>query len=805
MENWIKAVIGIIATFVVVSIAGLFIFSRVFNQTLPVYKGEKDFKGVNNEIKIYRDNNAVPYIFADGEEDASFALGYVHAQERMFQMDLFRRAGLGRLSEIFGSRTISFDLMFRTIGVDSLVKVALVNLKPEVRKILDSYSAGVNAYITEAEGKYPVEFDVLGYDPEPWKPEHSLIIGKILAWELNIGWWTDIVFADLIQKLGEEKVKEIIPDYPENAPFIIPKNISSMPKIDKAIVEIDRDFRKFMGISGNHIGSNNWAVNGARSISGKPIIANDPHLGLTIPAKWFIAVIKSKNWNAAGFTIPGAPAIIIGKNNSIAWSVTNVMTDDTDLYSERIDSSGKNYFFNDQWLPLKRKEFTIAVKDSESVSYIAKFTHRGPIISDIHPFNKMYGGKHIENRARLSLRWVGSEFHDEFNSLYLLNKAENWEQFKTALSGFSTPGQNFVYADSSGNIGYICAAKIPVRNLNSPTMIFDGTNPQSDWSGFVPYEQMPVIFNPIQNFIATANNKVKSDFQYHISNLWEPSSRIERITQLLNSKNKHSARDFGQYQNDFVSPYAKEITQFLLDAFKGAKIKDKNLQTTISLFENWNYELIEYSQVPSIYAIFFQFLLQNTFEDEMGEKIFAEYKFMANIPYRTILKMLNENNSIWFDDIKTKTVENRDFIIRKSLVDALDFLERNFGKDAKDWQWSKLHRLTIKHQFHGINSLVDKFIDIGPYSVGGDGTTIFNTEYSFNDPYDVVLGPSMRFIYDFANPNEFRAILPTGQSGNVLSDNYKDMTEDWLLGKYLRIKTDENFIRNSDYKVTILK
>ncbi|MGE5410644.1 MAG: penicillin acylase family protein, partial [Clostridiales bacterium] len=725
--------------------------------------------------------------------------------DRLFQMDISRRAAEGRLSEVFGKATVPYDIMFKTIGLDRTVYRDIGKLSVESRRMLEAYSNGVNAYIKEAKGKYPIEFDALGYDPYPWKPEHCLMIGKLMAWELNISWWTDITFTDLVQKFGEQKAGEILPDFPENAPAIIPSAIKNYPKgMPLSFIETDRSFREFFGFSGTHIGSNNWVVNANKSTSGKPIIANDPHLALQAPGKWYVAVIRASSWKADGVTLPGVPGIVIGKNQNISWVMTNAMLDDADFYIEHIDSTGKKYLLDGQWRDLKSTKYIIAVKDSERVELNVKETHRGPIISSIHPFRKMYPNKDRE-KVKLSMRWTASDFTDELSSILAINKAENWGEFTSALKSFSAPGQNFVYADKLGNIGYYCAGKLPIRSENSTTFVYDGASSANDWKGFVPFEQMPSLYNPENNFIASANNKIVKDFNYHLSNLWEPPSRIQRITELLTSKDKHSLNDFKHYQMDFVSPYAKELTDYIIGAFQNVKVNDANLRMTLELLKNWNYELNEFSQVPTIEQVFFQFLLRNTFQDEMGQSLFNEYVFMANIPYRSIMKMLKENDSPWFDNIKTQQVEKRDDIIRNSLVDALNYIEQLLGKDPQNWQWGNIHKVILKHSFHGKIGFLDNFIDIGPYSVGGDGTTIFNTEYSFIEPYNLNLGPSMRFLFDFARPEEFYIILTTGQSGNVLSKHYKDMTEMWLSGKYIKVITDENFVRNSGYKLMILK
>ncbi|MCX6174118.1 MAG: penicillin acylase family protein [Ignavibacteriales bacterium] len=815
MNKWKKILIGASATLLVLIIVFSIIAYLMLRKSLPQYNGEINITGLNNQVEVLRDNFAIPLIKAESDEDAAFALGFVHAQERLFQMDVARRAGEGRLSEVFGAKTISIDQMFRTVGIYKNVKANYEKLNPLSKKILVAYSKGVNAFIKTAKGNYPIEFDLLGYDPYPWKPEHSLVIAKLMGWELNISWWSDITFTQLVQKFGVEKAKELLPDFPENSPTIIPSGLEGVAAISSDFIKVDQQFRNFTGFVGTHIGSNNWIVNGKMSASGEPIIANDPHLAYTAPGRWYFAIIRSHDWNAEGFTIPGLPAIVIGKNKNIAWALTNVMADDADFYVEKIDSSGKNYFFNKSWRQLSIEKDTIHVKDTANVVYEIKRTHRGPIITDIHPFKHMYPNTGIKT-AQLSMRWTGLEPSDEMFAAISINKAKNWDDFKNAVRYFTVPGQNFVYGDDKGNIGYICAARLPIRNTNSPTLINDGTTDVNDWKGFVPYEEMPKLFNPPQNFIASANNKTLLNFKYHISNIWEPSSRIERITELLNSKPIHSKEDYKKYQLDFTSPYAKKLTKYITAAFDSVKVTDKNLKLTLELFHNWNYEMNPGSQVPTIYSRFFQYLIKNIFEDEMGVNLLKEYIFVANVPYRIIPKLLEENNSSFFDDVRTPQKETRDDIIRKSLVDALTDLEKNYGTDVANWQWGDIHKVTFKHMFHDKSGLLDKIINIGPFSIGGDGTTIFNTEYSFpelfesnrdltmlhrSEQYENILGPSMRYIFDFADPDHLEFILPTGESGHFMSDHYKDMSEMWLKGKYITVPLKEDEFKKSTINV----
>lgn len=822
MRTWLKVTIGIIASLIIIFVVGGYIFYHTLTASLPIYEGKLIAPALKQEVNIYFDSLAVPYIFADNDEDAAFTLGYLHARERMFSMDMIRRAGEGRLSEIFGVETLPFDKMFRTIGLSRTAEMIKSKMNPEALKLLEAYSRGVNFYLEEKKNEYPVEFDVLGYQPEKWKPEHSIIVIRMMAWELNLGWWTDLTFTELVQKLGEEKVKEILPDYPQNAPTIIPPEIKKFAQVNGNFIETDKAFRNFIGMTGTHLGSNNWVVNSQMSVSGKPIIANDPHLAYRAPGIWYAAVINSPGWNVAGVTLPGVPGVVIGKNNNISWTLTNIMTDETDLYFETLDSSRTKYKLDDKWKDLEIILDTIKVRNTGNVPIEIKNTHRGPIISGIHPYTFVFNNED-KIFPPISMRWLGNEFSDEMDAFLKINKAKNWGEFKSAVEKFNIPGQNFVYADKEGNIGYVFGGALPIRSDNASTFLFDGSTSKNDWNGFVPRNELPYLFNPSSNlpdgkagYIATANNKVIKDFKYHITNLWEPSSRIERITELLKLKDKHSVTDFMNYQVDIYSPYAKTIIPYILSAFENVEVKDENLLESLQLLREWNFEMDKYQQAPAVFLTFFDKLMKNIYLDEMGEDFYNQYIFLANIPYRNVLELLEKPNSVWFDDIKTNSIETRDDIIRKSMADALYKLETTVSKEVKYWQWGSLHNVTFKHAFSGVSWLLDDVTNIGPYEISGDGTTIFNTEYPFyksiekyplfrHEPFECVLGPSMRFIYDFANPDEFYLILTTGESGNIFSDHYKDMTNFFLQGKYMDIKTDEKSIMSPTNKLLKLE
>lgn len=815
MPNWLKITVGIVATLIIISISAGIIFFGMLKKSLPDYEGIIESEKIKEDIFIYTDSLGIPYITAQNDNDVAFALGYLHAKERLFSMDLYRRAGEGRLSEIFGRRTLKFDELFRTIGIFRTIKSNLNKYDKTTLSLLKSYAAGVNYFIENNQSKLQIEFDLLGYKPEPWTEIHSLIIIRMMAWELNLNWWADFIYAELIEKFGIEKVSEILPDVSEKDLNNIPKEFNKISELAQNFLQSNFELKEFFGVEGTQIGSNNWVVDGEKSSSGKPIIANDPHLPYSVPSKWYLAAIKTQDEILAGVTLPGVPGIVIGTNSHIAWALTNLMNDETDFYYEKIDSSRKFYYLDNNWHPLQIIKDTIKIKDNNPKVIQIFNTHRGPVISDVHQMTFFY----IENEKSfpaISMRWLGLEFSDEMLSFYKINKAKNFQQFKEAVSYFSIPGQNFLYADKEGNIGYIAGAKIPLRSNSSSAILSDGTKSSNDWIGFVSKNEMISYLNPANGFLATANSNHFDKLNYYITHLWEPSARYERIIELLRQKEKHSVDDFKNYQMDFVSKYAEQLVPLIISAFDGIRIKDENLKIALELFENWDYKMDAYAQTPSIYQVFLNHLLKNIFYDEMGDDLYNQFLFVANVPYRSLLKIL-KSESEWFNDVKTGKRYDKNSIIRKSLADALTYLETNYGKDIKLWQWGRIHKVMFKHPLSGAFKPADKLINIGPFEVGGDGTTIFNTEYSFakkpkmlsqffNNQFDNVLGPSMRFIYDFGTPDELNIVLTSGQSGNVFSEHYKNMTDMWLRGEYVKINISSDSFNSPDKKkLTIRK
>jgi len=829
MKPYKKVLIGLGIVFVLISIAAWFFVNRMITKSYPQMDGEITLPSVNQTVKICRDDFGIPYIEAMNEDDLFIGLGFVHAQDRMWQMDLLRRAGMGRLSEIFGTKTIKFDKMFRTIGIEELAKKLFAESSQETKRICSSYAKGINEFLRINKENYQLEFDLLAYKPEKWEPWQTFIMARLMAWELNMGWWTDVVYAQLAEKIPSEKLIQIIPEYPVDAPTIIKsaefgvRNLSralsrdaelkklSLPRFNSVksihnhlsdFYELNVSFREFMGWYDSQSGSNSWVVSSKRSESGKPILANDPHLIYSLPSKWYIVSLSSPTLSVSGVTIPGSPGVVIGKNKELAWGLTNLMLDDCDLFIESLDSTQTKYFFNSEYKNLVIKSDTIRVKDSADVIFKIKKAHRGPIIDQANEFSNE---AKIDNT--LSMSWTGYELSDEVLTFYKISKARNYRDFKNALKHFNAPAQNFLCADSDGNIFYKAAGKIPLRNNPFPLIPKNGETSEFDWKDFVHFEDLPEVLNPANGFIATNNNLPAHNLSYYIGTLWEPASRAERIQELLTSKEKFTTNDFIKFQNDVVSPHARKVARYILDAFENVEVKDKNLETALTYFKNWNAEMNQYDQTSGIYNYFYSELLKNTFVDEMGEELFKQFIFIGNVPHRVILQLLSKQyneqsrtadstiihqNPVsisWFDNINTDQTETKEEIIRKSLVEAITKLENEFGDDPRSWQWGKIHKVKFKHPFSGQSSIIDYLVDIGPFEIGGDQTTLNNTSFKFSEPYDNYLGPSMRQIVDLSKIDSSLIILTSGQSGHITHDNYSDQSRMWLKGKYIQFNT----------------
>jgi len=802
MSLRLKVVIGSLATLAFLALALLVFFYYLITKSFPTTSGSLDIPGLQADVKIYRDEYGVPNIYAGSDHDAYFAVGYVHAQDRLWQMELFRRAGQGRLAEVLGEPALKIDKMFRTLGIWKQAQRMSQTIDEKTREALQAYADGVSTYIRTQKGHYPVEFDLLNIEPESWTVDESVMISRLMAWELNYSRWVDLTLGELVERFGAAKANEIFPTWPEGAPLIVPDELRGKKVADlgRELLEADQAFRRLVGSSGFESGSNAWVIAGARSVTGKPILANDPHLMFSAPGRWYELHVSTPDLDVEGASIAGVPFVVIGRNRNIAWGVTNAMIDDEDFYVEQVDSleHPTRYRFNNAWRPIEQEVDTILVKDAPPVLLTIYRTHRGPIVNRMEPAAQF-------SRDLLSMRWVGYEISDEARAFYLIDRASNWKEFLDGLRSFAVPAQNFVYADVEGNIGYYTGGEIPLRKTKSPTLPFPGWTDAYDWKGFVPFDENPHLLNPPQGFIATANNRIVSDsYPYYLSNLWEPEWRIDRITELLQGQPKCSVEDFQRFQLDLLSPQAREIVPMILKAYEGQTVSDPDIQTALNYFRNWNDEMGAVDVPASLFQGFFVRMIQNTFEDEMGPELLAMYDTLAAIPMSVTTKLMEKGSSPWFDNVKTPQVDSMDDIIRQSLQDAIRDLRAAYGGELKEWQWGTIHQVEFPHVF-GANRLLRPIFNIGPFPVGGSHSTILKGDYRLKAPFLDYLGPSTRQIYDLADMNNGRAVTPPGQSGQVFQRHYADQVQLWLAGGYRRLTMDREAIERSKYDLLFLR
>ncbi len=825
----VKIIIGVAVALMFIALGGAVAVNHLVKRSIPDYQATKRLEGLSAPVQIFYDEFKAAHIVAETKRDLFFAQGYAHARERLWQMELQRRAATGRLSEVLGEGAIGFDKLFRTVGINRLAKAlwAWDGLSENSRIALSAYSDGVNAFLDEVRRKdasLPIEFDVLGYEPEAWTPEDCLAIVRLMGWELNIAWHIDIALAEIEHKLGKAKAMELYPDYPKNKPIIVAAQAN--PQAVQSLIafrERDSEFRAMFGALGSHIGSNAWAVTRTKSATGKAILANDPHLGFMTPSRWYEVqlVCKSENLNASGCSLPGTPALVLGKTDNLAWGLTNVMADDCD-------------FFLTSDTTFTEIVEEINVKNGEPVPLLVRLYNKngvsGVVISeDVRRSFQGLKTTAIPSLARekkvVVMQWTGFEKSDELKAMHDILLAKNWDDFRAALKHFAVPGQNFLYADTAGNIGYQPAVKIPIRLDKQGFSLRNADDSLQAWRGFIPFDSLPRLFNPPSDFIVNANNKlVGDDYPYYISALWEPPSRAERITELIQAKEKLSVKEMEAMQFDVVSPMARDLMPYLMNAI--ANDTTATHQRAIQYLKNWQYDFSEKEIAPTIFAQFLKQLLRNTFHDELGDDAYQNYLALINSPTRTIQRLLADSSiklvqrdsimveevmfSDWFDDIRTSDRrETRDDIIRKSFREAIEILTEKLSPDDANWQWGKVHTLTVRHLFgQKSNDGIAKFFNFETIPSIGTATTINNGEYYFRQPdpdgralvnLEHKVGPSSRRVIDLSNSNMFRSILPGGNSGEPASPHYSDQLPLWRKGELRDFITNPELFQSQTF------
>lgn len=821
--RFFKSLIGLIAGILVLGVSGVLFVVDQATESHTAKEGEFEVQLLQNDVSIVWNKFGVPHVVATSDHDAFFGLGFCHAQDRLFQMDFARRTAQGRLSEAFGRDLLPVDLYFRSMEIDGIAQRVYNTISADSRMAIDAYAAGVNAYLELHESELPFEFNALEYSPERWTGKDCLLMHRMMAWELSVASWLDVAYAGVAEKIGRSKASKLIPPWPQHAPTVLDtgalpsfasvygidevQHVSPFPR-DSTQEDLDslqhndslmmsmfqtlQTVRSAIGMQGSANGSNSWAWSrGTKRSQPRATLANDPHLTFSLPARWYQAHLTSPQLNVVGLTIPGLPFVVAGRNDHIAWGVTNIMLDDMDYFKGSVDpNSRKSFVMGDKSVPFTYIRDTIVVKDSTNVIYDRRYANNYAVVSDVHLFHSPAfthtTGFAIPDDQFLVCKWTATLASDEILAMYRLNKASDWDRFKRAVSIFTTPGLNFTYADTKGNIGVAPAGRIPLRQ-NHPQFADDIRTMKSAWTGYVMPDEWPRLYNPKRGWVFSANNKTtRSTFPY-VSSYWEPSSRAQRIAEVLHESEQHTALEAGILQKDIYSVYASELLPSLLhvvEPFRNAgSIEVKHALDTLA---QWNYKLDIQSVSASIYTVWQHVLTKNLIEDELGEELTSQVCFISSVPSKILWNCVVQGEHAFVDNVETSHVESMADIAFNSLVEALDTLQARFETtDMSAWHYGELHTVELPHRFGGIKPL-DAVVNIGPFPYPGDNTTVNNGEYKFTNPYEVHLGPSMRMIADM-NDSVLLCILPGGQSGQPLSGQYGNQVQLWLNGGTIRL------------------
>ncbi|MFN3604745.1 MAG: penicillin acylase family protein [Leptonema sp. (in: bacteria)] len=755
----------------------LFVVGAYFlvQSVTPSYEKDIDSEKIKNPIKIFRDEYQMPIVLAESEEEASFGLGYTMAQDRLFQMDLIRRAIQGKLSEILGESLIHMDKFFLTITAGRTLEEMYKDYPEEYKKQLQYFSDGVNTFIEQ--NPLPIEFRLLGYKPDLWTPIDSISIFYYMCFDLNTSYDTEILFYLLVDQLGFEKAKELYPDYvPKKGEILeLSKLSESNKEILFSFLEILEQSKEFL-ISERVGASNNWVIAPFKSETETPIVASDMHLSYGLPPIWYEAQVITPNFNVSGLLLPGIPTVVVGANENVAWAFTNVMADDADFYIEKLNPKNPNqYLYKNQYFNMEIQKKIFKLKNKEEVFEIKKTIH-GPILNSIYP---------LQTDEVFSMRWTAYDQYQAAIALYLANRAKNIQDIEKATEYFKTPGQNWVYADKDGNIGFTAAVAIPIRPGFNGLLPMPGWTGTYEWLGYVPTNLQPRIRNPKKGWIATANNKFSSSYPYVISNYYHYPDRYERIKEILNSKQKISIEDVQRLQTDIYSKLAEDILPILLQDLSDFDFS-KNLlsKKSYEVLQKWNYSTDADSIASSVFHVLLKYILKNTYEKHIGTKYYNQYLKKQFIPVNALRIQLQNPNSFWFDDPETTSKETRKDIIHKSFLDALEELNQ-FSKDFNQWQWGHLHLLEFNHPF-GKNKFLRYFFNKGPFPVSGSLSTVNPMDFSLNQnlPFKVRSGASERYIMLPGKMEDSLRILPGSVSENPLSFHYGNQIPLFLKNQY---------------------
>ena len=786
--RWINRAASLILALVVLATLG---GGYLFYRAMPATSGVEKLPGLSAEVRVWRDHFGVPHIFAASMDDAARALGYTHASERMFQMEILRRVGQGRMAEIQGAELLGVDKFIRTVGFYREAETSFSALSPWAQKRLTAYADGVNAFLDSHKNALPPEFLLAGDHPEPWKPADTLVIGKLEAYQLSQNFRLKILRSRLLKKFGPDETNWVFPTPKFGDP------ITTLPSLgDKhaASESIDEEIGVLTGIGRG--ASNEWVIAGSRTETGKPILANDPHLDLSAPILWYLARIVTPEGSVKGATIPGGPVFVLGQNDSIAWGLTTADSNVEDLFVETVDPSDpKNYLTPEGPKPFETQEETIHVKGGADVKLTIRTTRHGAVLSDISEDAASVGGP----GQAIALAFTGLGDRDTTVEAFLrINAARNWGEFLDALRLYQTPTQNLVYADVAGNIGFFNPGLVPARKSGDGSLPVDGASGAFDWAGMIPFDQMPQLYNPAIGFAFNANNAdFPPDHQPSFGFDYEETFRARRIQQFFDTISKHSVETSAAMQADHLSLDVKEMQPFIATI---APSTDWAREAQAKLMK-WDGVMAKDRPEPLIYTAFLSALHKILLEDKTGVPMGEKGPFAAT----TLISLMRDHAS-WCGFPGAPDPDCRKALGR-ALDDGLALLVKRDGKDMSQWEWGAEHQALLRHQVYAHVPLFDRLSDLSLPSSGGFYTLDRGGGSGAppDMPFARMIGGGFRGLYDLADPAKSRFMIATGESGHIFSSHYGDLTPLWNDVKSITLTGSENELKQAGGEELTLK
>lgn len=774
---------------------------------MPQTDGELALPGVVAPARIVRDANGIPHVFAASDRDAFFALGLLHAQDRLWQLEMNRRIVGGRLAEILGPAALDTDRFLRTLGVRRNAERVAAGLDDETRGALQAYADGINAGVSITRSqpwKLSPEFFILGVRPQEWTIADSIGWSTMMAWDLSGNHANELLRFALSQTLRTEQIAQLLETDP---PQPLPDLPALYAGIERAPVAQLLDAIPPGGIEG--IGSNNWVVDGRHSTSGKPLLANDPHLGLNSPALWYFAHLSAPGLDVIGATLPGLPAVVLGRNQRIAWGFTNTGPDTQDLFLERVDPADPSrYLTPDGWAPFAVRTETIRVKGAPDVAIQVRETRHGPVVSDVHAqLARALDGHRLSARHVLAFQWTALSADDRTVTAGLaLNRAQDWQGFLAALRNIAAPQQNIVYADVDGNVGFIAPGRVPLRKPENDLRGLapaPGWDARYDWTGFIPFEQLPQLYRPSDGTVVTANqNILPPGYPYFVSAEFTLPYRYDRIRERLAGRERHDVESFASIQSDVKSNAVAELLPILR---KAGAASDAG-RAALARIAAWDGEMRADAPEPLIATAWIDTLRRRIFADEVGEALFPLVERQRGRTHALLRALTDPSRAAWCDDVGTTEIETCRQMVDRSLEEAVQALRARYGDDLAAWRWGEAHVAVSEHKPFSRQALLAKLFEIRTPS-GGDTNTINvgrNNPWDPKEPFANRWAASLRAIYDLADLENSRFIHSTGQSGHVLSPHYRDMSERWARVEYLPMTTDREAIERAAYATLTL-